>query len=201
MISLFLDTSTNVFNTVLLKDNKVIDSFTKEYDKDLSKEALFRIKEMLDKNNLKPNDLDEIVCVRGPGSFTGLRIGVTIAKTIAYFLNKNLYSVSSLEVMATSTKGKVIVPIIDARRGYVYAAVYNDNYNTLMEEAYIKKEELDKIAKTFSNDITYVENDFTSNIVLLYKCSFKKEENPINFEPNYLKKPEAEEKLNDSQSS
>lgn len=200
MISLFLDTSTNVFNTVLLKDNKVIDSFTKEYDKDLSKEALFRIKEMLDRNSILPNDLDEIVCVRGPGSFTGLRIGVTISKTIAHFLDKKLYSVSSLDVMATSSRGKVIVPMIDARRGYVYAAIYSENYNILMEEAYIKKEELEQIAKTFANDITYIENDFTSNIELLYKCSFKKEENPITFEPNYLKKPEAEEKLDDNQS-
>ena len=201
MISLFLDTSTNIFNTVLLKDNKKIDFFTKEYDKDLSKEALFKIKEMLDRNNLTPSDIDEIVCVRGPGSFTGLRIGVTIAKTMAYFLKKDLYSVSSLDVMATSTNGKVIVPIIDARRGYVYAAIYNENYNVLMEENYIKKEELEEIAKTFSNDITYIEKDYIPNIEKLYSCSFKKEEDPITFNPNYLKKPEAEEKLNDSKNS
>ena len=161
---------------------------------------------MLENNKLTPHDIDEIVCVRGPGSFTGLRIGVTIAKTMAYFLNKKLYSTSSLEVMATSVKGEVIVPIIDARRGYVYGAIYNEDYNVILEESYIKLEDIIEKAKMYSDKPVFVTldefdfetNAFSPNLNNFYKQNLKKEENSMTFVPNYLKKTEAEEKLNDS---
>ena len=96
MISLFLNTSSNFLNIGLAKEGKIIDEIYKQLDRDLSKETLYLIKELLEKQNLKPKDLDEVICVKGPGSFTGLRVGVTIAKTMTYFLEKSLYSTSSL---------------------------------------------------------------------------------------------------------
>ena len=139
MISLFLNTSSNYLNVGIYKDGKVIDSIYEKYDKDLSKEALYKMSLLLSNNSLALDEIDEIVCVRGPGSFTGLRIGVTISKTIAYFLNKELYSASSLDVMATSVSGDIIVSLINARRGYVYAAIYDREYNVLFKESYIKR--------------------------------------------------------------
>lgn len=206
MISLFLNTSSKMFNAAIVKDTVVLDSIYENYGKDLSKEALYKISIMLENNKLTPYDIDEIVCVRGPGSFTGLRIGVTIAKTMAYFLNKKLYSTSSLEVMATSVKGEIIVPIIDARRGYVYGAIYNEDYNAILEESYIKLEDIIEKAKMYSDKPVFVTldefdfetNTFSPNLNNFYKQNLKKEENSMTFVPNYLKKTEAEEKLNDS---
>ena len=83
MISLFLNTSSNFLNVVLFKDEAVLDELYLKLDKDLSKEALSNIKKMFDKNELEPSFIDEIICTRGPGSFTGLRIGVTISKIYA----------------------------------------------------------------------------------------------------------------------
>ena len=160
MISLFLNTSSKMFNTAIVKDGKVLDSIYENYGKDLSKEALYKISIMLDNNNLKISDIDEIVCVKGPGSFTGLRIGVTIAKTISYFLNKKLYSTSSLNIMASSVKGEIIVPIIDARRGYVYGAIYDEDCNIIMEECYIKLEDIIERAKMYSDNPLFVSLPF-----------------------------------------
>lgn len=208
MISLFLNTSSNFLNISIAKDNKILNSLYKKLDKDLSKEVLYEISNLLKEENLTPNDIDEIICVRGPGSFTGLRVGATIAKTYAHFLNKKLYSVSSLEVIATTKKDDIIVPMIDARRGYVYGAIYDKDYNVLLEEQYIKFDLLIEKVKSYNKSTTLISNDnlkletlkINPNLNELYKYNFKKEENPMNFEPNYLKKPEAEEKLNDKNS-
>ncbi len=209
MISLFLNTSSNFLNIGLFKNNKLIDSLYKQLDKDLSKETLYLIKNMLDKNNLTPKDLDEIICVKGPGSFTGLRVGVTIAKTMAYFMNKSLYSTSSLDVMATSVTSSIIVPIIDARRGYVYASIYDENYNILMKECYIEVADLIERVKSYNKDYIFVSNDefnfrvnkYIPNLERFIKYGNKILENSMSFIPNYLKKPEAEEKLNDKRNN
>ena len=152
MISLFLNTSSEYLHIALLKDNKVYKEKYLKLAKALSKEALINIKYLLEENNLKPNDLEEIICVRGPGSFTGLRVGVTIAKTYAHFLNKKLYSLSSLEVLATSLNSEIIVPLINARRGYVYGAIYDKDYNVLLKEQYLTLEKLQEAIKLDSGN-------------------------------------------------
>ena len=206
MISLFLNTSSSRFSVAIAKDNKVIDSLYIDYDKDLSKDALYEVKKILEKNALNPTDVDEVICVRGPGSFTGLRIGVTIAKTFAYFLEKELYSVSTLEVMASSVTGDVIVPIIDARRGFCYSAIYDKNYNVLMDECYIKITDLLEKVKSYTGNIVFVSLDkfdfetveFVPDMDKFFTLDFKRKEDSMTFVPNYLKKTEAEEKLNDN---
>lgn len=208
MISLFLNTSSNYLSLCLYKDSKILTSIHKQMNRDLSKKTLFLIESILKKESLAPKDIDEIICTRGPGSFTGLRVGVTIAKTFAYFLNKKLYSISSLEVMALSTEADIKVPIIDARRGYVYGAIYDNDNNILLEECHIKLEELQKIVANHKGKKTFISNDnfdfetvsFKPNFENIIKSNFKKEENPMTFVPNYLKKTEAEEKLNDCKS-
>ena len=206
MISLFLNTFSNYFNAALVKDNTVIDSIYEDYGMDLSKEALYQVSLLLEKNNLTVDDISEIVCVSGPGSFTGLRIGVTIAKTMAYFKNIKLYSTSSLDVLATSVKGDIIVPMIDARRGYVYAAIYDGDYNAIMKESYIKLDDLLEKVKTYSSNPVFVSKDkfdfevvpFEPDLNNFFKYNLKKEVDSMTFIPNYLKKTEAEEKLNDT---
>ena len=202
MISLFLNTFSNYLNIVLIKHEKVLDEVYKKLDKDLSKEALSNIKEVIERNNLSPDNINEIIIARGPGSFTGLRVGTTIAKVFAYFKNIKLCSVSSLEVMATSTEGEIIVPLIDARRDYVYGAIYDKDYNVLMEEKYLKREDLIKEAEKYNKKIVYVSNDdfddldvkkYEPNSTNLIKYINKKEEDSKAFIPTYLKRTEAEE--------
>ena len=205
MISLFLNTSFNYLNIALVKNNSMIDQIYIKLDKDLSRLALFNIKSLLDKNSLKPDMVDEVVCVRGPGSFTGLRVGATISKVFTYFLNKELYSVSNLLVMATSCSEDYIIPIIDARRGYVYGAIYDSNYNVILEESYIKLDKLIDVASSLDGKYCYVSYDnfenmnvltYEPNIDNLYKNMKKNKEDPMTFVPNYLKKTEAEENFN-----
>lgn len=204
MISLFLNTSSRYLNIAILKDNKVINEKNLELEKDLSALALFEIEKLFKETQLKPNDIDEIYCVDGPGSFTGLRVGITIAKVYAWSLNKKLYKVSSLYTMATSINNDYIIPLIDARRGYVFAGIYDKDYNQVLKDQYISLENLKNIVENLEGQYTYVTLDdfdfqtqkYIPNLNNTFKYIKKEEADPYTFIPNYLKKTEAEEKLN-----
>lgn len=206
MISLFLDTSSSYLTLVILKDGKELKSLYEYLDKDMSKETLNKIKLMMDSLNLKPNDVSNIIVVTGPGSYTGLRVGVTIAKTYAWGLHKNLYSVSSLKTLATtiSLENTYIVPIIDARRGYFFAGIYDEEYNEVLKDTYIKYEDLKEKLDTLNKPYKFVTTSkvegiesiiYKPNIENLFKHMKFDEVSPHTLVPNYLKKTEAEENL------
>lgn len=206
MISLFINTSSSFFHGFVMKDNEIIASSYEKLNHNLSDEALVIIKKMLDENGILPNDVDNIYSVNGPGSFTGLRIGVTIAKVFAWGLEKKLYPVSSLYVMATSINDcDYIIPIIDARRGYVFAGIYNKNYENVMEDQYISLEELNRKRELLNGTSCFVSFDdfdfevrnfIPNNYAIM--SNYKGEQVPVHsFVPEYLKKTEAEEHLHD----
>ena len=104
MISLFLDTSSKNLIVELLKDNEVLFSKNKETLNNHSEFLLPFINEGLNENNILPKQIDKIFVVVGPGSFTGTRIGVTVGKTLAYSIKKNIIPVSSLKMKVLGLK-------------------------------------------------------------------------------------------------
>ena len=93
------------------------------------------IKQILEQNQLRTHDLDAVAVSMGPGSYTGLRIGVSAAKGMAYALNIPLIAVSTLEILARKihTNSAYIIPVIDARRMEVYSAVYDSHYQLMRQ--------------------------------------------------------------------
>lgn len=93
--------------------------------------------------NLKPSDLDAIAVSKGPGSYTGLRIGVSAAKGLCFALDIPLIAVETLKSLAhqVTSKEGVIIPMLDARRMEVYSAVYDPSYHQIRDtEAQILNE-------------------------------------------------------------
>lgn len=93
------------------------------------------IDEILKETGISASDLKAIAVSKGPGSYTGLRIGVSAAKGLCYALGIPLISVDTLQVLANtlSIENGLIVPMIDARRMEVYSAVFDANHNKIME--------------------------------------------------------------------
>jgi tRNA threonylcarbamoyladenosine biosynthesis protein TsaB len=93
------------------------------------------IKEVFEVAKIKPDEIDAVAVSKGPGSYTGLRIGVSSAKGLCFALNKPLISVSTLESLAhqVNTEKGYIVPMLDARRMEVYSAILTNEYSMFRE--------------------------------------------------------------------
>ena len=205
MISLFIDTSISFPTIALIRDNEVLYGFHEEIKSDMSSKILQIIDDGLKKSNLTLNSINNIFVVTGPGSFTGVRIGVTIAKTIAWSLNKKIIPISSLEFIATTNTNKdYLISMIDARRGNVFAGIYTNTLDCVMNDTLISLEEL---LKDKENNYELVSYDsiqsaikpLPSVIKIINKHVNDTGVNPHELKPNYLKLTEAEEKrlLND----
>lgn len=101
------------------------------------------IEEVLAQSHLSINDLSAIAVSKGPGSYTGLRIGVSAAKGLCFALDIPLIAISTLEVLAlqVTSPNTYIVPMLDARRMEAYTAIYNSNFDLVRD---VKAEILDK---------------------------------------------------------
>lgn len=199
---LYIDTSSSYLYAGIVEDSNLLCEVKKEFGHNLSEEALPEISKLFETSNTKPKDINKIIVVNGPGSFTGIRIGVTIAKVYAWSLNIPITTVTSLEAMALSCNtSKVRIPMIDARRGYVFSAIYDAN-NTILPPKYIKLSELfnlipDKDYVIITNDeFENIENCESYNpdiLKIVTHCSNSKLQNPHAVNPEYLKLTEAEE--------
>jgi len=127
MTILAIDTSNYVLGVALLEENQVLGEYITNLKKNHSVRIMPAIQTLMKDCGRVPADLTRIVVAKGPGSYTGVRIGVTIAKTLAWTLNIPLVGVSSLEILAASVGryfNGYMAPLFDARRGQVYTALY-----------------------------------------------------------------------------
>ncbi len=203
----YIDTSSSYLYSGIVSNNSLKASRKVFFGSELSKYALNEISKMFEKINILPKDIDKIIVVAGPGSFTGIRIGMTIAKIFAFSLKKEITTLSSLEAMAYSSNfDSIKVPILDARRGYVYAGVYDENNNIILNDQYILLEKLQKYLNSLKKEYIFITND--SKLANLNRTKYnpdilkivnmvkdRKSINPHLVEPLYLKLTEAEENL------
>lgn len=205
MISLFLDTSAKKLVVGLVKNEEIISYVEKETLNDHSKYLVPIIDEELKKNNLDIKDVNKILVVRGPGSFTGTRIAVTVAKTLSYALNIPVVSVSSLKQYVFEYENNDYYAVILSDRGNnAYFGIYDKDYNEISEEYTSMDKIKDKIINLPGKvlvitdaevDFTYRTTEMKLNLLKLVDYYKDKEDNSFNINPSYIKKIEVEEKL------
>lgn len=142
MYTLFIDTHNEKIVIVLYKDKKVFCIKEEEAVKNHSVMTMPLINEILENNNIDTSDLSEIIVCNGPGSFTGIRIGVTIAKTLAYTLNIPIKTISSLLMKAVSLQHDDIKILEKEKNGYFISTFSKDN-RLIGNYEYVKEIELD----------------------------------------------------------
>lgn len=202
MTIFYIDTTSKYLYTGIVKNNVLVSERKKFLGKDMSIYAIKEINEMFLEVKLNPSDVDKIIVCNGPGSFTGIRIGVTIAKIMSWALNIPVITISSLEAMsALNIDDKLVVPIIDARRNACYAAIY-DNEKMVLEGEYLSIEKLFLFLKGINKEYVFISNDDFSfetkkynpdiqNIVRKFQDRIPTPSHLVN--PLYLKLTEAEE--------
>jgi len=135
-----IDTAVEAASVCLAKDGGVLSVLKNDKQKDHASWLHVAIKEIFEKNNLDVGSTDAVSVTEGPGSYTGLRIGMATAKGICYALNKPLITLNTLLVMASAAKDSetdLLCPMIDARRMEVFAAVYTKQLSIVKEPAAI----------------------------------------------------------------
>jgi len=135
-VILNIETATTNCSVSISKDGKIL-ALKEDNDKGYSHAERLHvyISDVLKDANITSSDLDAIAVSKGPGSYTGLRIGVSTAKGLCFALDKPLISVPTLSALAHQVKmdNGVIVAMLDARRMEVYSAIYDTNYNAIRE--------------------------------------------------------------------
>lgn len=147
MIWLGIDTANAPLSVAIVKDGQLLAEENTSVAINHSLRAMPAIEEIFSKVNLSPSDVDAIAVSEGPGAYTGVRIGVTIAKTLAWTLEKPLKGVSSLKAIAMNGLffNGLICPVVDARRENVYAGVYesdNERLTSVIEDGHYSLVEL-----------------------------------------------------------
>ncbi|MDA1477043.1 tRNA (adenosine(37)-N6)-threonylcarbamoyltransferase complex dimerization subunit type 1 TsaB [Bacillus changyiensis] len=222
MTILAIDTSNLTLGIALVRDGKVIAEHLSHLKKNHSIRAMPAIVELLKECGLQTADLTKIVVAKGPGSYTGVRIGVTIAKTLAWSLQLPIAAVSSLEVLAANGRffSGLLCPVFDARRGQVYTGLYHyeesdklvaleDDQNILFEDWLQKLKKIDKQVLFLGHD-TKIHKEMIEQILgqqamiaepalqlprpseLALIGEFKEPEPVHGLVPNYLRLAEAE---------
>ncbi|MBA4745876.1 MAG: tRNA (adenosine(37)-N6)-threonylcarbamoyltransferase complex dimerization subunit type 1 TsaB [Muricauda sp.] len=136
-ILLHLETATTNCSVSISKDDDILvlkENNATSYSH--SEQLHVFIKEALKEASLSFSDLDAISISKGPGSYTGLRIGVSAAKGLCFSLDIPLISVPTLQSMAHQvylSPGELVIPVLDARRMEVYSCVYGSDYKEVRE--------------------------------------------------------------------
>jgi len=214
---LCIETSSEFCSVSLVEDNRMIGSRKITIEKSHSEHILLLIDTLLKEKKILINQLTAVAVSKGPGSYTGLRIGVSTAKGLCYSLDIPLLSLNSLDLMAIQVKKKHLVnkkvllcPMLDARRMEVYTKVMdyglkniqktcckvldNNSFASLLDNNKVYffgngSQKFKKILK--SKNALFIDNIFpnaSSFTDLVYKKYLNKDfEDLINFEPSYLK--------------
>ncbi|CAH0347688.1 tRNA (adenosine(37)-N6)-threonylcarbamoyltransferase complex dimerization subunit type 1 TsaB [Bacillus sp. CECT 9360] len=223
MKTLAIDTSNFALGIALAEEQNVVGEYITNIKKNHSLRVMPAIETLLRDCEIKPAELEKIVVARGPGSYTGVRIGVTIAKTLAWSLKIPIVGISSLEVLAANGRyfPGLISPIFDARRGQVYTGLYEFNDNILQsvtEDTNILASDWAEKLKEHNRPVIFIGSDanlhketlqgilgdlaFFGSVALdnprpgeLALLGMHKEEEEVHqFVPNYVRLAEAEAK-------
>lgn len=218
---LHIDTSNQPLSVSITDGNEVLAEFNSAMKINHSITMMSQIESLLTYTKLEMKDIEGIVVAKGPGSYTGLRIGVTAAKTLAYTLNVPLYAISSLAAIAASVRMHefLLIPVVDARRNHVFAGIYRYKgvkLERIEEDMYISIDDLNQKLRDQHLPYLFVGMDAEKLEELLkgptYYCIPRSAEmrrlitedhlvDAHTFEPTYLRISEAERNWQNNQDS
>jgi len=171
MYILSIDTSTKFLCVVIAKDGRLLSYYNRIHERAHNQLLISVIDKLLKKSSLTVYDLDCLAVDTGPGSFTGIRIGLATVKGLSMVLKIPIVNIPSLDLLAFSLrdKGDLICPIIDAKRGYVYSALYQAASDSLKRQGDYFLGNIEKFLGKTGQKVV-----FTGDAVSIYRDQIKK---------------------------
>ena len=192
MITVLLDSSNTNLSVGIAKDNLLLEYISYEAWQRQSEYMIVELNKLLEKHNIQKEDIKEVIVAKGPGSYTGVRIAITIAKTIAVALDAKLYAVSSLRVQKDGVRPSIC--LINARSGRSYVGVYEDQ-KILLDDCIMKNDEIINYIKdhpdySVCGETKYlnIEGVMANNLQEMLNLKDSLESiNPLSLKPVYMK--------------
>ena len=186
MIVLSMDSSSLVTTVALLKDEHLLGEFTLNFKRENSVIIMEKIEMLLKDCNIDISEVDGFVVSKGPGSFTGLRIGMATVKGLSMGSNKPYLSISSLDALAYSLVNfdGIICPIMDALRDSVFTCMYkssNGELSKIIDYSALSLDELVEVLQQKDEPVI-----FTGDGVYKYKEYLLEKLPNAKFAPNHL---------------
>lgn len=192
MLTLCIDTAYKYLSVCLIKDNDILASYSSECFKRQSEEVFVALDKLFVEANMDKRDIDSICISKGPGSYTGVRIAMTIAKVIGEVKDIDVYTISTLRLYASNNPNTMV--IMNARADRTYVGVYDQN-KCIMDDCILTINDIDIKDYDVVGDGSLVnKEDKFLNICeafLKTKSSWEKVDNIAYLVPAYLKESES----------
>ena len=191
MLTLCIDTAYKYLVCTLIEDDKILSSFCEPCLKKQSEEVFVRLEQIFNEASVERRNIDSICIAKGPGSYTGVRIAMSIAKVIGEVLPCDVYTISTLRLYAANRTNTLV--LMDARAKRAYAGIYNSDV-CVLEDCTMNLEDIKLEGLNIVGDASLVgfEDNYPDigEAFLLTKNSWEKVENIAYLTPEYLKESE-----------
>ena len=192
MITVLLDSSNTNLSVGIARDNLLLGYVSYEAWQRQSEFMIVELNKLLEKHNIAREDIKEVIVAKGPGSYTGVRIAITIAKTIAVALDAKLYAVSSLRVQKDGTVPSIC--LINARSNRSYVGVYQGQ-DVILNDCIMKNDEVMKYISdhpdySVCGDTKYLNIEGIESNTMKEMLDLKdslESINPLSLKPVYMK--------------
>ncbi len=192
MLTLCIDTSYKYLTCVLIRDDEIVSSYSSECFKRQSEEVFKALEDVFNKSSYRKRDIDAICITKGPGSYTGVRIAMTIAKVMGQTLPCKVYVISTLRLYAAGRRDCMV--LMDARAGRAYCGIYSNN-QIILRDCIRQLDEIDTGDYQIIGDGSLVgkQDDYgdIADAFLRTRHFWEKVDDIAHLTPEYLKESES----------
>jgi tRNA threonylcarbamoyladenosine biosynthesis protein TsaB len=190
---LAIDTTLEIGSLALARGDEILEEVEVRAPAGFAQILYRELQELLARNRVSLRDIDCFAAASGPGSFTGVRVGLACVKGLAEALGKPAAGVSNLKALASLGTAPLRAAIIDARRGEVYAAIYDDAGRVVSPEVVTRREQWALALP--AGDVEWIEQDLGAPRKLagaIARIAPAEMQDPAGLDANYVRRSDAE---------
>ena len=191
---LAIDTTSELGSIALAEDGRVLEQVALHSPDGFAHMLFGEIEQLLVRHKLKITDIEGFAAAAGPGAFTGVRVGLTAAKGLAEATARKVVAISNLQALASFGTQPLRAPVIDARRGEVFVAIYDSDLRLVSEEVVVKFDDWMKASPRGDIEIIQGTRELASAIAIIAAARFQAGlgQDPADIDANYVRRSDAE---------
>jgi tRNA threonylcarbamoyladenosine biosynthesis protein TsaB len=191
---LAIDTTSELGSIALAEDGRVLEQVALHSTDGFAHMLFGEIEQLLARHNFKITDIDGFAAAAGPGAFTGVRVGLTAAKGLAEATGCKVVAISNLQALASFGTQPLRAPVIDARRGEVFVAIYDSDLRLVSEEVVVKFDDWMKASSRGDIEIIQGARELAGAIATIASARFQAGlgQDPADIDANYVRRSDAE---------